>query len=89
MRWAEGMYLMTKPDVIDMLREYERLRHWRRTKLFFDIRRSPVLAWIKGTMVEKRTMEDLNAVARARVRAELDRVDQLEPPEEESSATPA
>ena len=76
MRWAEGMTLMTKPEVIEMFREYEHLRRWRRTKQFLDVRRSPIYQLIKRSMFEpKRDLGDLTQEARDRVREELDAVE--------------
>lgn len=91
MRWAEGMTLMTKPEVIEMFREYEHLRRWRRTKLFFDVSRSPIWNLIKRSMFEpKRDLGDLTQEARDRVREELDAVERAasvpKPPEEGDAA---
>lgn len=91
MRWAEGMTVMTRPDVIDMLREYERLRSWRRTKAFFNVSRSPIWNLIKRSMFEpKKSLADLSEESRDRVRAELDAVERAasvpKPPEEGDAA---
>ena len=88
MRWAEGMTLMTKPEVIEMFREYEHLRRWRRTKLFFDVTRSPIYQLIKRSMFEpKKTMADLSEEHREAVREELAKLDaEASQPREEPSA---
>lgn len=75
MRWAEGMTVMTRPDVIDMLREYEHLRRWRRTKQFFDLSRSPIWQAIRRSMFEKRDLATLSQEARDKVRTKLDEIE--------------
>ena len=70
MRVLDGMDVMTKPQVIALLRDYEQMRRWRRTKALFR--------WIarlfrRGT--EGRSLADLSTQARQRVREELDRAD--------------
>lgn len=70
---------MTKPDVIDMLREYERLRRWRRVKACWR--------WLKAHTIERRSLKDLNADARAHLREELDKLEEdIAQPEPEEAA---
>jgi len=87
MRWAEGMTVMTRPDVIDMLREYEHLRRWRRTKAFFDVSRSPIWQAIRRSMFEKRDLATLSKEARDKVRDKLDEIEAeaATPPEPEEN----
>lgn len=70
------MTLMTKPEVIEMFREYEHLRRWRRTKAFFNPNNSPLYNLIKRSMfVPKKTMADLSEEHREVVRDELAKLD--------------
>lgn len=72
----DGMHVITKPELIDILRDYERLRRWRRTRA--------VWAWFVGLFQrQKPSIEDLDAVQRQQLRGELDRMDMEQPPEEE------
>jgi hypothetical protein len=89
MRWAEGMTVMTRPDVIDMLREYEQLRRWRRTKQFFKLSNSPIYNLIKRSMFEpKKSLADLSEEHRAVVQEELAKLDaEASQPQGEASAT--
>lgn len=68
LRVIEGMHLLNKPELIEFMREYEKARRahawWRR-----------LWRWFKSTIYERRTLQDLTAEQRDRVREELDAAD--------------